>query len=103
MSQQEAAEFLSANLRLRSFPIGVKFVKDASAFPEKTRRPSEAMGKRITICQGVTLARLYGWTVGLAKEDLICVPAMIAFGLTRASQQADTLGKLFCKVGFCTG
>lgn len=102
MNQQEAAEFLSANLRLRSFPIGVKFVKDVSAFPEKTRRPSEVMGKRITICQGVTLARLRGWTVGLVKEDLICVPAMIAFGLTRASKQSDTLGKLFCRVGFAT-
>lgn len=100
MNQSEAAEFLTANLHLRSFPIGVKFVKDVSAFPEKTRRPSHVMEKRITICQGVTLARLYGWTVGLAKEDLICVPAMISFGFTKATDQPDTLGKLFCKVGF---
>jgi uncharacterized protein (DUF169 family) len=100
MNWQEAAEFLATNLRLRSFPIGVKFLRDVSSFPEKTRRPSEAMQKRITICQGVTLARIYGWTVGLAKQDLICVPAMIAFGFTKASKQADTLGKLFCKVGF---
>ena len=102
MNRREAAEFLSTNLRLRSLPIGIKFLNDVSSFPEKTRRPSEVMGKKMTICQGVTLARVYGWTVGLAKEDMICVPAMIAFGFTRASNQADTLGKLFCKVGFAT-
>ena len=44
------------------------------------------------------MARTYGWTVGLTKEDLICVPGMIAFGLTKASQQQATIGKLFCDV-----
>ena len=41
-------------------------------FPEKTRRPKAFLKKRVTICQGVTMARLYGWTVGLAKEDIVC-------------------------------
>lgn len=100
MTQKEAAEFLSNNLRLRTQPIGVKFLSSADAFPEKTRQPSEVLGKRITICQAVTLARVYGWTVGLTKKDLICVPAMIAFGFTRASDQPATLAKLFCDVTF---
>lgn len=100
MSHKEAAEFLSSNLRLRTFPIGVKFLQSAAEFPEKTRQPSEVLGKKITICQAVTLARVYGWTVGLTKKDLICVPAMIAFGFTRASDQPGTLGKLFCDVSF---
>ncbi|MDQ7785336.1 MAG: DUF169 domain-containing protein, partial [Desulfomonilaceae bacterium] len=63
MTQKEAAEFLSGSLRLRTLPIGVKFLTDVAGFPEKTRRPSEVLGKRITICQAVTLARVYGWTV----------------------------------------
>jgi uncharacterized protein (DUF169 family) len=96
-SLREAAEFISNDLRLRSLPIGVKFLNEVS-FPEKTRRPKGTLGKRITICQAVTMARVYGWTVGLAKEDLICVPAMIAFGFTRASEQKATIGKLFCEV-----
>lgn len=94
---QEAAEFISNDLRLRTLPLAAKFLKIAS-FPEKTRRPKEALGKRITICQAVTMARVYGWTVGLTKEDLICVPAMIAFGFTGASEQKATIGKLFCEV-----
>jgi uncharacterized protein (DUF169 family) len=94
---QQAAEFISNDLRLRSLPLAAKFLEEAS-FPEKTKRPKETLGKRITICQAVTMARVYGWTMGLAKEDLICVPAMITFGFTRSSEQKATIGKLFCDV-----
>jgi uncharacterized protein (DUF169 family) len=100
MDLKEAAEFISSDLRLRTLPMAVKYLKNRGDFPEKTRQPSSALGKRITICQGVTLARLYGWTVGLTKEDLICVPAMITFGFARTSDQMGKLQKLFCQVGF---
>ena len=94
-SRQEAAEFISNDLRLKTLPLAAKFLKEAT-FPEKTRQPSVALGKRITICQAVTMARVYGWTMGLTREDLICVPAMITFGLTRAIDQRMTVGKLMC-------
>jgi len=100
VNYQETADYIQNILRLKTFPVAVKFLKDKSTFPEKTRQPSTVLGKRITICQGVTMARTYGWTVGLAKEDLICVPAMIAFGLSGAEDPAQTLGKLFCEVDF---
>ena len=97
---QEAAELIRNDLRLKTFPLAVKFLRDPSEFPEKTRQPSVILGKRVTICQGVTMARNYGWTVGLTKSDLICVPAMIAFGFSGASDPVETLGKLFCEVSF---
>jgi len=100
MDTKQAAEFIADDLRLKTAPVAVKFLEDESAFPEKTRRPSAALGKRITICQAVTMTRVYGWTMGLAKQDLICVPAMIAFGFTGASNPRRTLGKLFCEVSF---
>jgi uncharacterized protein (DUF169 family) len=100
VNYQESAEFIQNSLRLKTFPVAAKFLKDKSNFPEKTRQPSIVLGKRVTICQGVTMARTYGWTVGLTKEDLICVPAMIAFGLSGAADSAETLGKLFCEVDF---
>jgi uncharacterized protein (DUF169 family) len=100
VNYQESADFIQNNLRLKTFPVAVKFLEDKSTFPEKTRQPSMVLGKRITICQGVTMARTYGWTVGLTKEDLICVPAMIAFGMSGAADPAETLGKLFCEVDF---
>ena len=79
---RDAAEFLRNDLRLRTQPIAVRFLKSEAEFPEKTLRPLSSLGKRVTICQAVTMARVYEWTVGVTREDLICVPAMIAFGFT---------------------
>ncbi len=93
----EAVDFIRNNLRLKTFPVAVKFLKDKKEFPEKTRQPSVALGKRITICQAVTMARVYGWTMGLTKDDIICVPAAIAFGFSTSINSADSLGKLFCE------
>ncbi|MEJ2656333.1 MAG: DUF169 domain-containing protein [Desulfobacterales bacterium] len=100
INYRESADFIQNNLRLKTFPVAVKFLKAKSEFPEKTRRPSVILKKRVTICQGVTMARTYGWTVGLTKKDLICVPAMIAFGFSGADDPSETLGKLFCEVDF---
>jgi uncharacterized protein (DUF169 family) len=86
--------------RLKTLPLSVKYMKSHENFPEKTRRPAKDLGKRVTICQAVSMARIYGWTIGLTKEDLICVPAMIAFGFSGAEDTGGTLGELFCEVGF---
>jgi uncharacterized protein (DUF169 family) len=95
-NQKEAAEFIHQNLRLRTFPLAVKFLKKAADFPEKTRQPSSFLGKRIAICQAVTMARLYGWTMGITKADLICVPAALAFGFGETSDPDAGIVKLFC-------
>ena len=100
MNLREAADFIHNDLRLKTFPVGVKFLKDKSDFPEKTRQPSVALGKKVAICQGVTMARNYGWTVGIAKEDVICVPAAIAFGFSNAEDPPESLTQLFCDINF---
>lgn len=103
LSYKEMAEFISNDLRLKTFPVAAKFLKSKSELPEKTRRPSVVLGKRVTICQGVTMARVYGWTVGLTKEDLVCVPAMVAFGFSSATDPNETLATLFCEVEYASG
>jgi len=97
---KDIADFVRDDLRLKTLPVAVKFLKDKSGFPEKTRRPSEVLQKRVTICQAVTMARVYGWTVGLTKKDLICVPAMIAFGFSGSDDPPASLARLFCEVNF---
>jgi uncharacterized protein (DUF169 family) len=93
----EAADLIRNTLRLKSFPVAVKFLKDKKDFPEKTRQPSVALGKKIAICQAVTMARIYGWTMGLTKDDVVCVPAAIAFGFSTSVDSAASLGRLFCE------
>jgi uncharacterized protein (DUF169 family) len=100
MDYRDAARQLKEALRLKTEPLGVAFLPDAAALPEKMRRPSKVLGKRITICQGVTMARIYGWPVGLTPDDLICIPGMLAFGFTPAADPGQELGQLFCEVGF---
>ena len=97
------SKLISEDLRLKTFPVAVKFLESEKDFPAKTRRPSKALKKRITLCQAVTMARTYGWTVGLTRADLICVPAMIAFGYSNAPDPGTTLGELFCEVDFAGG
>ena len=46
----------------------------------------------------MTLARVYGWTVGLTKEDLICVPAMIAFGFIDTHEPAEPFCNLLDEI-----
>ena len=103
MDYKAAAAQLKENLRLRTEPFGVTFFKDAADLPEKTRQPSKVFGKKVTICQGVTLARTYGWPVGLTRDDLLCIPGMLAFGFTPATDPMLELGQLFCEVGFHKG
>ncbi len=94
------AEALRNDLRLKTLPLAVKFLKSKSELPEKTRQPSIALGKRVAICQGVTMARNYGWTVGLTKEDVICVPAAIVFGFSESPDPPASLAGLFCEINF---
>jgi uncharacterized protein (DUF169 family) len=97
---QTTADLLRDTLRLKTPPVSVSFLDGPEAFDAKTRRPSGDLGRRITFCQAVTMARLYGWSVGLTRKDIICVPAMLAFGFSGASSPADRLGNLFCEVDF---
>ncbi len=99
-SLKENAGYLYDTLRLRSLPLAVKFLPDDTGFPEKHRRPHRDMGKRITICQAVTMARLYGWTMGLTSQDLICVPAAVAFGFSGVKEPKEALTQLFCDISF---
>ncbi|MEJ5349091.1 MAG: DUF169 domain-containing protein [Desulfosoma sp.] len=89
-------------LKPRSLPLAVFFLAEGDDFPEKTRRPRIFLKKRVTICQGITMARLYGWTVGLKKEDIICVPALLGWGMSGASNRDEEMKQLMQAVGFAS-
>jgi len=97
---KELAGLFQNGLRLKTFPVAVKFLKNKAEIPEKVRRPTTSLGKRIAICQAITIARNYGWTMALAREDVICVPAAIAFGFSDSSDQPASLAGLFSEINF---
>jgi uncharacterized protein (DUF169 family) len=67
-------------LKLHSFPLGVTFLSGSQSFPDKARRPKETIGSPMAPCQGMTLARRYGWTVGFGPEDMACPVALSTYG-----------------------
>lgn len=58
---------IEALLRLRTFPVGIKLLEDEAALTSNrwVRRPA---GKT-TLCQLITQARTFDWTVGATAED----------------------------------
>jgi uncharacterized protein (DUF169 family) len=75
---KEIAEGLEDFLRLRTFPLGVKFLEKEEdlAKIEKVRRPEFKM----TMCQAISHARILGWTIGITVKDLAAPPCMIRLG-----------------------
>jgi len=74
------AEALNRLIRPLTFPLAVKLVKSVDEFPEKTRRPSRDMGFKTNVCVGMTMARKYGWTVGMTADDNACPIAAYTYG-----------------------
>ncbi|HEU4962276.1 MAG TPA: DUF169 domain-containing protein [Bacilli bacterium] len=71
---------LDQHLRSDTFPLGIKVVKNEADLPAKAKRPLRDMNLHVTICQGISMARRYGWTVAMGGEDLSCPIAQTAFG-----------------------
>ncbi|MDE3088656.1 MAG: DUF169 domain-containing protein [Chloroflexota bacterium] len=67
-------------VRPQTFPVAVKMHRDASAVPAKAKRPARDLGCRVAICQAISFARHYGWTLALEGDDLSCPLAKVVFG-----------------------
>jgi len=68
-------------LRLRTLPVGIKFYKDTNLL-NKIKNLKKPI-RKVLLCQLITLARTYGWTIGVIKDVLLSgspCAAMIGFG-----------------------
>lgn len=77
---KELNQALNTYIRPLTFPLAIKMLKSEEEIPERTKRPFEHMGKKIAICQGIGMARKYGWTVAMGKEDMKCSLGAAPFG-----------------------
>lgn len=80
LDPKTVAAALDQHLRTETFPLAIRVVRGGEPVPEKVRRPFRDMGIKISICQGISMARRYGWAVGMGAEDLSCPIAQVAFG-----------------------
>lgn len=85
----EVGKELTSLLRLKTPPLAIKMAKTSADFPERTRFPSQHLGQKALICQAVSMAGIYGWTVGMKASDCVICPGPVIFGLGRLKDEKD--------------
>ncbi len=86
-SLQRFDEALTRFLRLSSFPVAARFVRDWDEVPERAKRPARDLGNRFTTCQAISMARRFGWVLALGREDSSCVLGAMSLGLEKRLPQ----------------
>ena len=66
-----------------TFPVAVKLLEEESQIPTGVRRPLRDLRVRMAPCQGSAMARRYGWTVAIGREDVGCAIAAHTYGWER--------------------
>jgi uncharacterized protein (DUF169 family) len=77
---KEIDQALSQFVRPATFPLAIKMLKSEDEIPERTKRPFKDLGKKVAICQGIGMARKWGWAIAMGKEDMQCALGAAPFG-----------------------
>jgi uncharacterized protein (DUF169 family) len=74
---------LQTYLRPQTFPVAIRMLGPDEAIPERARRPARDFKKLSMSCQVIDMARRYGWTIALTREDHICSLGITAIGFDK--------------------
>jgi uncharacterized protein (DUF169 family) len=67
-------------VRPQTYPIAIKMLTSEEEVPEKALRPTKDFKHRVAICQGFALARRWGLSMAILKDDNYCPFAAINLG-----------------------
>lgn len=84
LDPRAVAEAIDRHVRPETFPLGIRVLRGDEPLPLRVRRPYRDLGIRVSICQGISMARRYGWAIAMGAEDLSCPIAQVAFGFEEA-------------------
>ncbi len=74
---------LQTYIRPQTFPVAIRMLKPGEPIPERARRPARDFKKLSMNCQVIDMARRYGWTIALTREDHICSLGIAALGFEK--------------------
>ena len=77
---------LGRNIRLRTYPIAIKLLKNKAEIPNGSIRPVNDLRHRILLCQGYAMSRKEGKTVAMFTEDMLCFEPIIGYGWANPPQ-----------------
>jgi len=84
---QEIGKKIEQYIRPATFPLAVKLIKAESEIPPDAKRPSVDLKVQNFLCQDFKMARSYGWTMAVTKEDCNCKLARAVFGWDPATKE----------------
>ncbi len=82
------AEKLAFFINPQTFPVAVTFLDDESGIPPSAKRPLDKFQVPMAPCQGASMARRYGWTVGFGPRDVGCAIAAHTHGWKKVTHEA---------------
>ena len=74
------ADALEKHCRFTTRPVAVKLAKQGETPPEKTKYPVRNLGNRLSVCQGMSIARTFEWAMAFRDEDHACPLPRIFIG-----------------------
>lgn len=80
------SEALDNYVRLGSFPVGIKMMREKAALPDMVKHPWKDLKIKVATCQAIAMARRYGWVLAVGEEDLSCPLTAVVFGFRRPAQ-----------------
>lgn len=87
MEFQHASQAIEKYVRPQTFPVAVRLLDSNETVPEKTKRPKQDFGVAMPICQGISLARRYGWSLAMGQNDMLCPLGSVTLGFLPAKQK----------------
>ncbi|RMG53818.1 MAG: hypothetical protein D6723_06490 [Acidobacteria bacterium] len=80
---QTFARQVETYVRPQSFPLAIRMLSPGESLPPRTKQPKRDWNLQIATCQAISMARRYGWTIAVGREDLNCVLTKVIFGLEK--------------------
>lgn len=88
MDPKQVESTLNFYIRPQTFPLALKLCASEEELPEKVRRPARDFGYKIALCQGIGMARRFGWTLAIGKEDQCCILGAATMGFVSEVPEA---------------
>ena len=98
---QDLGRQLKGYINVDTFPVAIRFLKNKEDMPEGTRTPLKHMKVKMAHCQVQTVARKYGWTIAMTKDDLGCAISGYTYGWETADP--DAVVKFLTKMNYAGG
>lgn len=89
MDLKEINDMLNFYIRPQTFPVAVRLYEASEKIPDKARIPKRDLGAAIPVCQGIGIARRYGWTVAISRDDQSCPHGLFVLGFIPGESYLD--------------